>query len=64
VRGAELEKREEIELAGFLLAQAVRAAISLLSDSESGTAALTARDVLALARDRWDGVWERPETRS
>jgi len=47
---------EQVELAGHLMSQAVKAAILLLAD---GHPQELAADVLRLARDRWDrdGVW-------
>ena len=48
-------REEQLELAGQLLAQAVRAAILLIENDEQPQ---LAADVLRLARDRWVSEWE------
>jgi hypothetical protein len=45
----------ELELAGYLMARAVRAAILLIEDEEPALAA----DVLRLGRDRFEPVFAR-----
>jgi hypothetical protein len=48
-------RQEQLELAGHLMSQAVRAAILLIEEMKEPQ---VASDVLRLARDRWDGVRE------